>query len=80
MNIGTGQRFTLNQTLAMLGKITGRTANPKYLPPRQGDIRDSQADITRARDVLGNKPRVGFEEGLKRTWDWFFTRTNAHAI
>ena len=71
INIGTGSRYTLNQTLALLEKITGRPAKAKYAPPREGDIRDSQADISLAKDVLGYDPRIGFEEGLKRTWDWF---------
>ena len=77
INIGTGTRYTLNQTLALLEKITGRPAKAKYVPPREGDIRDSQADITRARDVLGYNPRVGFEEGLQRTWEWFRTSQSA---
>ena len=71
INIGTGTRHTLNQTLASLERITGRPANARYAPPREGDIRDSQADITRARKVLGYNPRIGFEEGLKHTWEWF---------
>jgi nucleoside-diphosphate-sugar epimerase len=71
INIGTGSRHTLNQTLAFLEKLTGRAAKAKYAPPREGDIRDSQADISRARDVLGYDPGIGFEEGLKHTWDWF---------
>ena len=73
-NIGTGGRYTLNRTLALLEKITGRTAKAKYAPPRSGDIRDSQADISRARDVLGYNPLVGFEEGLKHTWDAFMAQ------
>ena len=71
INIGTGSRYTLNQTLALLEKITGRPAKAKYGPPREGDIHDSQADITRAKEVLGYNPRIGFEEGLKHTWEWF---------
>jgi UDP-glucose 4-epimerase len=77
INIGTGTRYTLNQTLALLEKITGRPAKAKYTPLREGDIRDSQADITRARDVLGYNPGVGFEEGLQRTWEWFRTSRSA---
>jgi nucleoside-diphosphate-sugar epimerase len=73
INIGTGNRYTLNQTLALLEKITVRTAQANYAPPRDGDIRDSQADIRLARAVLGYDPRVTFEEGLKRTWEWFST-------
>jgi nucleoside-diphosphate-sugar epimerase len=61
----------------LLEKITGRPAKAKYAAPREADIRDSQADITRAKDVLGYKPRTGFEEGLKRTWEWFCTEQNA---
>jgi nucleoside-diphosphate-sugar epimerase len=71
INIGTGSRYTLNQTLTLLEKITGRPAKAKYGPPREGDIHDSQADISRAKDVLGYNPRFGFEEGLKHTWEWF---------
>jgi UDP-glucose 4-epimerase len=70
-NIGTGNRYTLNQTLALLEKITGRPAKANYAPSREGDIRDSQADIALAKNLLGYNPRFGFEEGLKQTWDWF---------
>ncbi len=77
INIGTGARYTLNQTLALLEKITGRQAKAKYAPPREGDIRDSQADIARAQEVLGYNPRVGFEEGLRRTWEWFRSNPTA---
>jgi nucleoside-diphosphate-sugar epimerase len=77
INIGTGSRYTLNQTLSLLEKITGRPANAKYVPSREGDIHDSQADISRAKDVLGYHPRIGFEEGLKHTWDWFYNSQRA---
>jgi UDP-N-acetylglucosamine/UDP-N-acetyl-alpha-D-glucosaminouronate 4-epimerase len=71
INVGTGSRSTLNQTLALLGKITGRPAPAKYAPAREGDIRDSQADIRMAKEALGYCPHIGFEEGLKKTWEWF---------
>jgi len=71
INVGTGNRYTLNQTLALLERITGRHAFANYAPPRSGDIRDSQADITMANELLGYRPRIGFEEGLSRTWQWF---------
>ena len=70
-NAGTGRRYTLNQTLALLEKFAGRPARAKYIEPRQGDIHDSQADISLARQKLGYDPRVGFEEGLRRTWEWY---------
>jgi nucleoside-diphosphate-sugar epimerase len=76
LNIGTGNRYTLNQTLALLEKITGRPARAKYAAPREGDIRDSQADISLAKEALGYHPRFGFEEGLKRTWEWFCAAQN----
>jgi len=70
-NGGTGARITLNQVLKLLEKITGKKIQPRYDPPRAGDIRDSQADISLARKVLGYQPLVGFEEGLQRTWAWY---------
>jgi nucleoside-diphosphate-sugar epimerase len=72
-NIGTGGRFTLNQTVALLGKISGKILKPKYEPPRDGDIRDSQADISQAKHILEYDPQVGFEEGLSRTFEWYRT-------
>ncbi len=70
-NVGTSERFTLNETLRLLGKISGKSSKAKYETPRTGDIRDSQADISLARKFLGYQPSVGFEEGLKRTWEWY---------
>src|SRR5271154_6933365 len=70
-NGGTGARITLNQVLKLLGEITGKTIRAKYDAPRYGDIRDSQADVSLARKILGYEPRVLFEEGLKRTWEWY---------
>ncbi|MGD0842500.1 MAG: SDR family oxidoreductase [Candidatus Acidiferrales bacterium] len=70
-NVGTGNSYTLNQTLKLLEKISGRSASAQYAPPRAGDIRDSQADIALAGQKLGYEPTVGFEDGLRRTWEWF---------
>jgi UDP-glucose 4-epimerase len=70
-NIGTGIRFSLNQTVELLSKISGKQLQVKYDPPRDGDIRDSLADITQARQFLGYHPQVGFEEGLGRTFQWY---------
>lgn len=75
-NVGTGSRFTLNQTVELLCQISGKRLEAKYEPPRDGDIRDSQADIALAREVLGYDPQVGFEEGLRRTFQWY---KDAHA-
>jgi nucleoside-diphosphate-sugar epimerase len=70
-NVGTGDRFTLNQTFQLLAKISGKTLEAKYEPARDGDIRDSQADIAQARELLGYDPQVSFEEGLSRTFEWY---------
>jgi UDP-glucose 4-epimerase len=70
-NIGTGGRVTLNETIALLAKLTGTSLETKIEPAREGDIRDSQADITQAREFLKYEPAVSFEEGLRRTLDWY---------
>jgi UDP-glucose 4-epimerase len=70
-NGGTGARITLNQVISLLAKITAREIRPAYEPARVGDIRDSQAEISLARKVLGYEPKVLFEEGLRRTWEWY---------
>ena len=70
-NVGTGSRVSLNQTLQLLRTITGKNLPAQYEPPREGDIRDSQADISKAKAVLGYDPTVAFEEGLARTFAWY---------
>ena len=71
INIGTGARISLNQTLQLLREINGSELQAKYDPPRDGDIRDSQADITLAREALKYDPTVDFPEGLRRTFAWY---------
>jgi UDP-N-acetylglucosamine/UDP-N-acetylgalactosamine 4-epimerase len=70
-NGGTGARVTLNDVLKLLEKIAGTAVRAKYTDPRRGDILHSQADIDAARRLLGYRPRVDFEEGLRRTWKWY---------
>lgn len=70
-NIGTGYAVSLNQVLQMLQKTSGKTLEAKYEPPREGDIRDSLADIRLAKEFLGYEPAVLFEEGLERTFSWY---------
>jgi UDP-glucose 4-epimerase len=72
-NVGVGGRVSLNEVLRELGKITGKTLEAKYEAARDGDIRDSQADISQAREYLGYEPQVSFEEGLSRTFEWYRT-------
>jgi UDP-glucose 4-epimerase len=70
-NVATGVRFSLNQTYKMLQDIIGFSAPVKYAPARSGDIKHSLADITLAQTHLKYSPSVGFEEGLRRTTDWY---------
>jgi nucleoside-diphosphate-sugar epimerase len=70
-NIGTGMRVNLNEVVEALGAISGKPLQARHDPPRDGDIRDSQADISHARAVLGYEPTVLVEEGLQRTFDWY---------
>jgi UDP-N-acetylglucosamine/UDP-N-acetyl-alpha-D-glucosaminouronate 4-epimerase len=71
INVGVGERYTLNQTIALLNKIFGRQVTPCYAPPRQGDVLHSQADISLARQLLGYEPKVRFEQGLRQTVEWY---------
>jgi nucleoside-diphosphate-sugar epimerase len=61
----------LNETFEILKELTGFRGSPAYAPGRSGDIRDSLADISRARELLGYQPQVDFREGLRRTVDWY---------
>jgi nucleoside-diphosphate-sugar epimerase len=70
-NVGVAGRVSLNEVLRELGKITGKTLEAKYEPARDGDIRDSQADISQAKEFLGYEPQVSFEQGLARTFEWY---------
>lgn len=73
-NIGTARSISLNQTMELFRRISGKQLQAHHEPPRDGDIRDSLADISRAKELLGYEPSVLFEEGLQRTYDWY--RTN----
>ena len=72
MNIANGQRTTLNELLEVMKAVTGKSnVTARYEAPRAGDVRDSLADLTRARGLLRYEPRVSLEEGLKLTFDWW---------
>jgi UDP-glucose 4-epimerase len=71
MNLATGKRITLNQTFAILKELTGYAGMPAYAGERTGDIKDSLADISRAKSLLAYEPTVDFSEGLRRTVEWY---------
>jgi UDP-glucose 4-epimerase len=70
INVATGGRISLNQLLQVMNDIVGTTIRPIYKEPRAGDVRDSQADISKARTLLGYEPIVSLQEGLTRTIEW----------
>jgi nucleoside-diphosphate-sugar epimerase len=70
MNVATGGRISLNELLRVMNGLLARNLDAVFKEPRAGDVRDSQADITKAKKLLGYEPTVGLEEGLRRTLDW----------
>ncbi|HEV2215119.1 MAG TPA: NAD-dependent epimerase/dehydratase family protein [Terracidiphilus sp.] len=71
MNAATGSRITLNDTFRILKELTGFNGEANYGPSRNGDIRDSLADIRLAGELMDYKPLVDFREGLRRTVEWY---------
>lgn len=70
-NVATGRRVDLNETFKLLRPLTSYQGQPKYGPGRSGDVKHSLADISRAEADLGYKVVVDFEEGLRRTVEWY---------
>jgi UDP-glucose 4-epimerase len=70
-NIACGGRFTLLELLGKLKQIIGSDIDPIHEPARAGDVRDSQAGIEAATEALGYSVKVDFDEGLRRTVEWF---------
>ena len=73
-NVATGTRIDLNEMFRVLKKLIGYPGEVKHGPDRAGDVKHSLADLTRAEKHLGYKPQVNFEEGLRRTVDWYRTQ------
>jgi nucleoside-diphosphate-sugar epimerase len=71
INVATGGRISLNELFRTMRAVAGGTVEPVYAEPRPGDVRDSQADIAKARRILGYEPTVSFEDGLERTVQWY---------
>jgi nucleoside-diphosphate-sugar epimerase len=70
-NVACGERHTLNETYSGLARLLNYPISANNGPEREGDVRDSLADIGAARTSLGYVPLIGFEEGLRRTVDWY---------
>ena len=72
INIANGRSVKINHVLELLKELTGRTGvKAEHAPPRTGDVRDSLADLTVARSLLGYNPSVGLEDGMRLTLDWW---------
>ena len=71
INVATGGRTSLLELVRAIQLILGSSVAPTFGPPREGDVKDSQADIFKARKMLGYEPTVPFEEGLRHTVAWF---------
>jgi nucleoside-diphosphate-sugar epimerase len=67
VNVAGGRRVSLNQLFHEIRALTGAQVEPRYLPARAGDVRDSLADLSRARELLGYEPAVDLRVGLART-------------
>jgi nucleoside-diphosphate-sugar epimerase len=79
INVATGHRISLNQLFETMRRLIGADVKPRYTADRAGDVRDSQADLTRAREILGYESIVSFEEGLRRTIEWYRSVKNRAA-
>jgi len=71
LNIACGHHVSVNQIVRIINRLLGKSIAPRYEPPRPGDVRHSWADITRARRLIGFEPKIGFEQGLAMTIDWY---------
>jgi len=79
VNVATGGRISLNELVRVMNRIVGTQLEPIYQDERAGDVRDSQADITKAKALLGYTPIVSLEEGLRNTLAWCRAESNATA-
>src|SRR5450432_3151781 len=70
-NVATGRRVDLNEMFQLLKKLTGYSGEAEYGAERAGDIKHSLADISREEKHLGYRPKVDFEDGLRRTVEWY---------
>jgi UDP-glucose 4-epimerase len=71
VNVATGKQFTLLDLIGSINKALGTQIEPVFADPRPGDVRESLADISLARELLGFEPQVPFDEGLARSIDYY---------
>jgi len=71
VNIACGEAVTVNDVIDIINEVLEKNVKPVYAPVRAGDVKHSLADITRAREVIGFEPVIGFEDGLRKAIDWY---------
>ncbi len=76
-NVGGGEEAEMNEVIAALERISGRTLDVRRTPAAAGDVKRTQADSSRIRGDLGWQPRVALEDGLQAQWEWASTRVGA---
>ena len=74
LNVATGRATTVNELADAIGAMLGLPVERELSPERTGDVRDSWADVTRARELLGWEPRIDLDEGLRLAADAFLER------
>jgi len=79
INVATAGRISLNDLFRTMRDIIGAQVEPTYVEPRAGDVRDSQADISKAKRILGYVPTVALEQGLRQTIAWYRSAAAAGA-
>lgn len=77
-NVGGGSTTGLRRTLEIVEDLAGKPLKVQYVERQDGDVKDTAADTSRAREDLGFQPRVSFEEGLRREFEWVVGTTRAH--
>jgi nucleoside-diphosphate-sugar epimerase len=73
-NIACGKAYSVLDIVKYVNKILGKDVKPVFEPKRPGDVKDTLADISKAKKLIGFKPEIGFEEGLKKTIEYFAKR------
>lgn len=77
LNVACGRQFSLLDLIASINRVLGTSVEPEFAAPRAGDVRESLADISAAREVLGYEPVVEFDEGLRRSIEYYQRRAAA---
>jgi UDP-glucose 4-epimerase len=71
INIATGRSATVNELATKMSALFGQSASPRHAPERAGDVKHSLANIDKATELLGYRPLVGFDDGLRQTVEWY---------